>query len=325
MRRHAVVFAAFILIAGSDASACTARGWDPFELIENKTVCSENGRFCVVVRWYPTIADFASERAGKVLGMDDPEPIDENAAPSPEPKKTVTAALYDTRVLVREIELDVEYARDVSVSSSGRYLVAFRPLGRGGCGGWAADDDPLLAIYDSRGSRVAALKAGDLLSSYDVRQIARSDDFVRLELRHESESREVAVLRIPAPSAGGEPRFEERRVELATGALLDARRDVYPVPRAYAEPAGELFARAIYAPLPELPILAYKANIRGAVRVELLVSEDGEVLDVRATKTLPFGMDAAAVAAARQWRFKPAIVDGRPVRTRGEILFRFKE
>jgi TonB family protein len=329
-RRSAANVVSMSLIAASQAPACTMQILAG-EMIENRPVCSANGRFCLVVRWYPQVADFTAERADQVFAEVKPEPIDDSEAPLPEPPTTVTAALYDTsgrsRVLLREISLDVDYAYNVLVSSSGRYVVGFRGLGWGGCGGSSDEKSPLLAIYD-RGARVAALTAGDVLNPYDILRLRDSGASINMELRHESESREVVAVRIPAPSDGVWPRFEERRVDLATGALLDAKRDIYPVPRAYAEPSetsGELFARAVRAPLPEFPLIALKARIRGVVRIELLVSEEGAVLDTRVTKPLPFGLDTAAEAAVRQWRFRPYIVDGRPVKTKGEIVFQYKD
>jgi TonB family protein len=333
MFRRSLGVSALILLAASSAPACSMSPLDPDALIENTPVCSANGRFCVVVRRYP-VPDFTTERAGKVLGLDNPEPIDDgqDPAPKPEPPKTVIAALYDvtgrSRVLLRELAMEWEHARDVRVSSSGRYVVGFSGLRRGGCGGWANEDDPLLAIYDSRGSRVTVLKVGDLLSSYDILKLNDDSAFIQLELKPESESREVAVLQIPAPPDGERPRVEERRVDLVTGALLDAKRDIYPLPRAYAEPgetSRELFARAVRAPLPEFPIVGLRARIRGIVRIEILVSEKGEVLDTRVTKPLPFGFDDAAVVAVRRWLFKPAMLDGRAVKARGEIVFQFKD
>jgi hypothetical protein len=156
------------------------------------------------------------------------------------------------------------------------------------------------------------------------------------------------ALRIPAPTAG-EPRFEERRIDLATGSLLDPKHDIYPMPHGFASIAprnrhvdgpsrdcsaisvtpirlasDELFARAIHSPLPEFPILAYRARIRGTVITELLISARGDVLCVRSTN-FPLGVTAAAEEAARRWKFKPYVIDGRAVPVIGEIAFHFED
>jgi TonB family protein len=45
------------------------------------------------------------------------------------------------------------------------------------------------------------------------------------------------------------------------------------------------------------------------------VLPDGTVGDVRITRSLDsrFGLDQEAIAAARRWRFKPGLLNGRPV------------
>jgi TonB family protein len=60
---------------------------------------------------------------------------------------------------------------------------------------------------------------------------------------------------------------------------------------------------------------AMRAKIQGHVELEALVGVDGLVTDVRVTKSLDkeFGLDEAAVTAARAWRFEPALLDGKPV------------
>lgn len=54
------------------------------------------------------------------------------------------------------------------------------------------------------------------------------------------------------------------------------------------------------------------ARVLGTVMVEALVIEDGTVADTRITGSIP-GLDDAAAAAVRQWRFKPAMAKGAPV------------
>ena len=59
-----------------------------------------------------------------------------------------------------------------------------------------------------------------------------------------------------------------------------------------------------------------KANrIQGSVWLEVVVQPDGAVGAVEVTRSLDtkYGLDEAAVAAARQWEFKPGTKDGKPV------------
>jgi TonB family protein len=58
------------------------------------------------------------------------------------------------------------------------------------------------------------------------------------------------------------------------------------------------------------------------VLVQALVLEDGSVGDIRIVKSVPL-LDEAAVAAVRQWRFKPALSGGKPVAVWVAVPIRF--
>ena len=63
---------------------------------------------------------------------------------------------------------------------------------------------------------------------------------------------------------------------------------------------------------PLYPEEAKAAGVRGTVRLELLIGTDGKVLDARVIDSIPL-LDAAAIAAARQWEFRPVLLNGAPV------------
>ena len=67
---------------------------------------------------------------------------------------------------------------------------------------------------------------------------------------------------------------------------------------------------------PIYPDEARAKRIQGVVELEALVLEDGTVGEVTVTKSLDrtYGLDDAAVAAMRQWVFKPGQKDGKNVR-----------
>lgn len=73
---------------------------------------------------------------------------------------------------------------------------------------------------------------------------------------------------------------------------------------------------------------AMRARIQGMAVVDCLVTTDGSVADARIVRSLDreWGLDAEAVKAARQWRFVPGMLNGRPVpmRVRIELLFSLK-
>lgn len=59
---------------------------------------------------------------------------------------------------------------------------------------------------------------------------------------------------------------------------------------------------------------AFGAGIQGTVVVELVVDEEGRVSHAEARESVP-ALDAAALAAVREWRFAPAKLAGKPIAT----------
>ena len=71
--------------------------------------------------------------------------------------------------------------------------------------------------------------------------------------------------------------------------------------------------RAIYKPEPEYSTEARQAKHQGTVVVSLVVGADGLPRQLRVAQSLGMGLDEKALEAVRQWRFEPAMKDGRPV------------
>jgi len=68
---------------------------------------------------------------------------------------------------------------------------------------------------------------------------------------------------------------------------------------------------------------ALAAGISGVVRMECIVRKDGTVSVTRIVKGLDSGLDANARAALEQWRFSPAMRQGRSVDVRAVIDIEF--
>jgi protein TonB len=65
---------------------------------------------------------------------------------------------------------------------------------------------------------------------------------------------------------------------------------------------------------PRYTELGRQSGTQGAVIVEAIIDEQGRVTNVRVLRGLPMGLDQAAVDAIQQWRFKPATLQGQPVK-----------
>jgi TonB family protein len=85
---------------------------------------------------------------------------------------------------------------------------------------------------------------------------------------------------------------------------------------------GGLGGQKLYAPEPEYPPIAKAAGAEGTVSVRVTVDEEGNVIAAKAVSGHPL-LQSAAVDAARAAKFKPTVVDGKPVRVSGVISYVF--
>jgi periplasmic protein TonB len=74
----------------------------------------------------------------------------------------------------------------------------------------------------------------------------------------------------------------------------------------------EELPEAVSTVRPVYPDIAREAGVDGVVLVQALVGKDGKVKDVRVVKNIPM-LDDAAIAAVKQWVFKPALSNNKPV------------
>ena len=71
--------------------------------------------------------------------------------------------------------------------------------------------------------------------------------------------------------------------------------------------------QAISAPDPAYTDEARKAKKQGTCILWLIVDAAGKPRDIKVVRGLGFGLDAKALEAVREWRFQPALKDGKPV------------
>ena len=68
---------------------------------------------------------------------------------------------------------------------------------------------------------------------------------------------------------------------------------------------------------------ARRAGVQGAVILEAVIDEQGNVTDVRVLRGLPMGLDREAVSAVQQWKFKPAMMASKPVKVYFNLTVNF--
>jgi TonB family protein len=75
---------------------------------------------------------------------------------------------------------------------------------------------------------------------------------------------------------------------------------------------------------PEYSGTARQARWQGDVQVSAIVETSGRLSNVRMLKPPGLDLDQHVLAALSQWRFKPAIKDGQPVRVVAQIAVNFR-
>ncbi len=85
---------------------------------------------------------------------------------------------------------------------------------------------------------------------------------------------------------------------------------------------GVLNGKAVHLVTPPYPAIARSAHASGAVQVQVLIDENGNVISARAMSGHPL-LQGAAVAAARSSKFTPTKLSGQPVKVNGVIIYNF--
>ena len=79
----------------------------------------------------------------------------------------------------------------------------------------------------------------------------------------------------------------------------------------------------IYGPTPRYTEEGRQSRTQGVVILEAIVDTEGNVDSVKVLKGLPNGLSESAVETARTWRYRPALLRGRPVAVLLNLTIRF--
>jgi TonB family protein len=74
--------------------------------------------------------------------------------------------------------------------------------------------------------------------------------------------------------------------------------------------------------VPQYPLDALAAGVKGAVLAEIVIDPTGNVSDARVVRSIPL-LDDAALQAVRNWHFSPTVVNGQPVPVRMTVTVNF--
>jgi TonB family protein len=155
----------------------------------------------------------------------------------------------------------------------------------------------------------------------DLAQLLRDTSSVKSP----TEGKKPIAVTLPQIKSNGAPQFYYAK----SPALLGPPR-ITPVqttdepppapspPRMSKVVAGSALTRvaAIYPPI------AKQMKASGEVQVAITIDENGRVIEAKATSGHP-ALRSAAEEAAKKWVFKPASLDGKPMRQRDVLTFTF--
>jgi TonB family protein len=80
----------------------------------------------------------------------------------------------------------------------------------------------------------------------------------------------------------------------------------------------------VYKVEPEFSEEARRAKYSGAVVLAIQVDSNGTARDIQVRQGLGLGLDEKAIEAVSHWRFRPAIVDGKPVASEAVVQVNFQ-
>jgi TonB family protein len=130
-------------------------------------------------------------------------------------------------------------------------------------------------------------------------------------------------------------------VEVATqvDAIFDGVKPASAASGKAKSAAPKIAAAAAPPPAPPSPIIApvpitkveasftpeaRQAGYNGSVLVTLTVDEKGTPQNVKVAEAAPYGLSEKALDAVRQWKFKPAMQDGKPIASQARVRVQFK-
>jgi hypothetical protein len=159
------------------------------------------------------------------------------------------------------------------------------------------------------GSHLAAFFLAGMTMGYGDRNASRDPEAAR------------AALLLPGMRTGEMGREFLARLDAGsdvanwlagTDHVQNAPEDVSSVSDSADLPANRA-AAPVFQLRPKYPLALRFLGVTGEVLIDLRISSEGEVVSANAVRSPVAALETSALAAVLQWRFKPAIKEGRPV------------
>ena len=167
---------------------------------------------------------------------------------------------------------------------------------------------------DEKGAPASAVKFNEEIATKFL-------DSFKLTGTRAQDSPAVAPPPVPPRPAEGEVDRLARELKARNEVVLGVCEDLEkckPLPGDIKIENGQVISK----PQPAYPPIANAARAHGSVRVLLIVDEEGKVVAAQAVGGHPL-LQLAAVKAAREARFTPTLMNGKPVKVSGAITYNF--
>lgn len=194
-------------------------------------------------------------------------------------------------------------------------LALFVGVMTAGCGTPPADEIASARSALDRARASAGADAADSLKAAENAQAALDAELAAQDakwFKSYDRARELAATaRAAADTAVADATAARERIAAATAARIKAESEERARLRSTAVRVG----RGVAAPVkiknivPEYPPAARSARIGGVVQIQATIGPDGKVRDAEVTKSVP-ALDDAALAAVKQWEYRPTRVKG---------------
>ena len=168
-------------------------------------------------------------------------------------------------------------------------------------------------------SATAWSRRGDLFEKKGDIAKAKADYQKAVEIDASIEPARTNFSKIVAEEQRLAREAEEARKAAEAKRIAEAAKKIVPefVDLGQINPAS-----AVRMVMPSYPAAALRSGIESKVKVELSIDEEGNVTAAKAVEGHQF-LRGSAEDAARRTRFKPAMFDGKPIKSKGFLIYNF--
>ena len=155
----------------------------------------------------------------------------------------------------------------------------------------------------------------------DLPQLLRGPSVVK----GPAEGKKRSVVMLPQIKSNGAPQFYYAKSATLFGLprITPVETADEPPPKPTPQKVSKVVAGyALTKVAPIYPPAAKKMNASGAVQVAITIGENGRVIEAKAISGHP-ALRSAAEEAAKKWFFRPASLDGKPMRQQDVLTFLF--